>query len=169
MPPSISIVFAENQAHKYFDYRLSEQDRKPVDAFEKNQASLLILTHYNDTARSLRSFFNRRIPLWEGHTRTGLESLMDAVRSGQGDSAAVAAAVVAFMSNIGKGFSPSAFGDEFEREAREGCIAKRRGKPAKVQELARFLVANADHRGVANMLRRLWGAESHRRQRLRRH
>lgn len=156
VPPSVSIVFAENQAQKNFDYRLSEQDRKQVDAFEKNQPSLLILTPYNGTARSLRSFFNRRIPLWEGHTRTGLESLMDAVRSGQGDSAALAAAVVAFMSNIGKGFSPSAFGDEFEREAREGCIAKRRGKPAKVQELARFLVADADHRGVANMLRRLW-------------
>jgi DNA helicase-2/ATP-dependent DNA helicase PcrA len=155
VPPSVSIIFAENQAHKNFDYRLSEQDRKPVDAFEKNQGSLLVLTHYNDTARSLRSFFNRRIPLWEGHTRTGLESLIDAVRSAQGDSAAVAAAVVAFMGNVGKGFSPSAFGDKFEREAREGCIAKRSGKPAKVQELARFLVADADHRGVANMLRRL--------------
>lgn len=156
VPSSVSVVFAENQAKKNFDYRLSDQDRKPVDAFEKDQQSLLILTHYNDTARSLRSFFNRRIPLWEGHTRTGLEGLMDAVRSGQGDPAALAAAVVAFMGNVGKGFSPSAFGDEFEREAREGCIAKRRGKPAKVQELARLLVANADHRGVANMLRRLW-------------
>jgi hypothetical protein len=155
VPPSVSIVFAENQAQKNFDYRLSAQDRKPVDAFEKNQPSLLILTHYNDTARSLRSFFGRRIPLWEGHTRTGLERLVDAVRSGQGDCAALAAAVVAFMGDIGKGFSPSAFGDGFEREAREGCTAKRRGKPAKVQELARFLVADADHRGVANMLRRL--------------
>ena len=156
VPSSVSIVFAENQAKKNFDYRLSDQDRKPVDAFEKDQQSLLILTHYNDTARSLRSFFNRRIPLWEGHTRTGLEGLMDAVRSGHGDPAALAAAVVAFMGNVGKGFSPSAFGDEFEREARESCIAKRRGKPAKVQELARFLVTNPDHRGVANMLRRLW-------------
>lgn len=156
VPPSVSIVFAENQAEKNFDYRLSAQDRKPVDAFEKNQPSLLILTHYNDTARSLRSFFDRRIPLWEGHTRTGLERLVDAVSSGQGDCAALAAAVVVFMGDVGKGFSPSVFGDGFEREARDGCTAKRRGKPAKVQELARFLVADADHRGVANMLRRLW-------------
>ncbi len=41
--------------------------------------SLLILTRYNDTARSFRGFFNRRIPLWEGHTRTGLEKLVDVV------------------------------------------------------------------------------------------
>ena len=156
VPSSVSIVFAENLAKKNFDYRLSDQDRKPVDAFEEDMQSLLILTHYNDTARSLRSFFNRRLPLWEGHTRTSLEALMDAVHSGQGDAGALAAAVVAFMGNIGKGFSPSAFGDELEREAREGCTAKRRGKPAKVQELARLLVADADHRGVANMLRRLW-------------
>lgn len=156
VPSSVSIVFAENQAKKNFDYRLFDQDRKAIDAFEKDKQSLLILTHYNDTARSLRSFFNRRIPLWEGHTRTGLEGLMDAVRSGEGDPAALAAAVVAFMGNVGKGFSPSAFGDEFEHEARAGCTAKRRGKPAKVQELARLLVANPDHRGVANMLRRLW-------------
>lgn len=156
VPSSVNIVFAENQANKTFDYRLSDQDRVPVDTFEKDQQSLLILTHYNDTARSLRSFFNRRIPLWEGHTRTGLEELMDAVRSGQGDPAALAAAVVVFMSNVGKGFSPSAFGNAFEREAREGCIANRRGKPEKVQELARLLVTNPDHRGVANMLRRLW-------------
>jgi superfamily I DNA/RNA helicase len=32
---------------------------------------------------------------------------------------------------------------------------KCRGKPAIIQELARFLVAEADHRGVAKMLRRL--------------
>ncbi|MFY4729874.1 ATP-binding domain-containing protein, partial [Nitrospira sp. BLG_2] len=156
LPPSVNIFFGENIAKKNFDYQLSDQDRKPVDAFEKAQQSLLILTHYNDTARSLRSFFNRRIPLWEGHTRTSLERLMDVVHRGRGDPAIVARGVVEFMGNIGKGFSPSAFGDELEREAREGCRSKRRGKPAKVQELARFLVDNADHHGVARLLRRLW-------------
>jgi hypothetical protein len=155
LPPSVNIVFAENQARKPLDYQLTTADRKPIDAFEKRQASLLILTHFNDTARSLRGFFNRRIPLWEGHTRTGLEKLVDAIRASQGDRAALADAIVNFMGDVGKGFSPSAFGDTFKEEAREGCTATRRGKPATIQELARLLVAEADHRGVAKMLRRL--------------
>jgi hypothetical protein len=155
LPPSINIVFAENQAQANLEYQLTGQDRRAIDAFEQAQSSLLILTRYNQTARSFRGFFNRRIPLWEGHTRSGLEKLVDALRAGQCDSGALAAAIVTFMGDVGKGFSPSAFGDRFEQEAREGCTAKRRGKPAMIQELARFLVAEADHHGVAKMLRRL--------------
>jgi DNA helicase-2/ATP-dependent DNA helicase PcrA len=156
VPSSVRIVFAENLAQKNFAYQLSDQDRRPVDIFENDQQSLLILTHFNDTARSLRSFFNRRIPLWEGHTRTSLEGLLKAVKRAQGDPAAVAAGIVDFLGDIGKGFSPSAFGNEFEKEAGEGCITRRRGKLAKVQELARFVVDDPDHHGVANVLRRLW-------------
>ncbi|MDH8013885.1 hypothetical protein QIH10_27480, partial [Klebsiella pneumoniae] len=94
-----------------------------------------------ETARSFRGFFNRRILLWEGHTRSALEALVDAVRVGQGDVSALAAAVVVFMNEIGKGVSPSAFGDRFEKEVREGCSARSRGKPAMIQELARYLLA----------------------------
>lgn len=155
LPPSVNVVFAENKAQKLLDYQLNSADRKPVDEFEKSQISLLVLTHFNDTARSLRGFFNRRIPLWEGHTRSGLEKLVDAIRTSQGDHAALADAVVTFMGDVGKGFSPSAFGDKFKQEARDGCTAARRGKPATIQELARLLVSEADHRGVAKMLRRL--------------
>jgi superfamily I DNA/RNA helicase len=71
------------------------------------------------------------------------------------DRAVLAGAVVTFMGEIGKGFSPSAFGNSFEQEVREGCTAKRRGKPATIQELARFIVAEPDHRGVAKALRRI--------------
>lgn len=155
LPASVSVVFAENQARKNFEYQLSSADRRAIDVFEKAQSSLLILTHYNDTARSFRGFFNRRIPLWEGHTRSALEDLVEDVRGGQGNVPALAAAVVAFMNEIGKGFSPSAFGDRFEKEARDGCSAKSRGKPAVLQELARHLLAEPDHRGVAKILRHL--------------
>ena len=155
LPPSVTVVFAENQSQKNLEYQLSRQDRKQIDAFERTQTSLLILTRYNDTARSFRGFFNRRVPLWEGHTRPGLEKLVDALGVGQGDRAALAAAIVAFMGEVGKGFSPSAFGDRFEKEVREGCTGNCRGKSATIQELARFLVAEANHCGVAKMLRRL--------------
>jgi hypothetical protein len=155
LPPSVTVVFAENQSQRNLEYQLSDQDRKQIDAFERAQTSLLILTPYNDTARSFRGFFNRRITLWEGHTRPGLEKLVEALASGQGDRVALAAAIVAFMGEVGKGFSPSAFGDRFEKEVRDGCKANCRGKPATIQELARFVVAEANHYGVAKMLRRL--------------
>jgi DNA helicase-2/ATP-dependent DNA helicase PcrA len=155
LPPSVQIVFAENQAQKALDYQLFGNDRKPIDTFEKAQSSLLILTRQNQTARSLRSFFYRRIPLWEGHTRYGLERLVDAISAAQGDPAGLATATVTFMGQIGKGFSPSAFGDRFVREAKEGCTGNAKGKPAAIQNLARFTVAEPDHRGVAKMLSQL--------------
>jgi hypothetical protein len=155
LPPSVGVVIAENQAKRNLEYQLSPNDRKAVDEFEKAQASLLVLTHYNEAARSFRAFFNRRIPLWEGHTRPALETLADSVRATAGDASAVAAAVVKFMNGIGKGFSASAFGDRFEREVRERCTAKSRGMPGAIQNLARCLLAEPNHRGVAAVLRRL--------------
>jgi len=155
LPPSVTVVFAENQSRRNLEYQLSPFDRRQIDTFERGQSSLLILTRYNDTARSFRGFFNRRIPLWEGHTRAGLEKLLDAIAAGQGDCAALAAAVVAFMSDVGKGFSPSAFGIRFEKEVRDGCAGSCRGKPATIQELARFLVNEPNHCGVARVLHRL--------------
>jgi DNA helicase-2/ATP-dependent DNA helicase PcrA len=148
-------VFAENQAQKILDYQLSSTDRRPIDAFERGQSSLLILTHFNDTARSLRGFFNRRVLLWEGHTRSSLEQLVNVITANPPDRVALAQAIVAFMGRVGKGFSPSAFGDRLIREAREGCATPCRGKPATIQELANFLVLECDHRGVAKLLRRL--------------
>src|SRR5262249_39574973 len=79
LPPSVNVVFAENRSQRNLEYQLSSQDRRQIDAFERAQNSLLILTPYNDTARSFRGFFNRRLPLWEGHTRDGLETLVDAI------------------------------------------------------------------------------------------
>ena len=155
LPPSVTVIYAENTAQATFDYRLASSDRKPIDHFVRDEESLLILTRYNDTARSLRAFFGRSVPLWEGYTRPGLDRLVDAVNVSTGDRAALAAAVVAFTGEIGKGFSPSAFGNRFEQEVKDGCIKKTKGKPALIQGLARCLVDDPTHRGVAAMLQRL--------------
>jgi UvrD-like helicase C-terminal domain/AAA domain len=154
-PPSIHIAYAENQAQRNLDYRLSSVDRTPIDTFERRQSSLLILTRHNDTARATRSVFDRRIPLWEGHTRPALEKLISVLSNGSPAPDAIARAIVSFMGDIGKGFSPSAFGDRFEREVRDGCTKVARGKPATIQLLARFITDEPDHRGVAKVLRRL--------------
>jgi DNA helicase-2/ATP-dependent DNA helicase PcrA len=155
LPPSITVTFAENQAQRNLDYKLLRETRKPIDVFEQAQSSLLVLTHYSDTAQCFRAFFNRRIPLWEGHTRSGLETLVDALVTTERDRAGLAEAIVTFMGCVGKGFSPSAFGDTFQQEVKEGCVSSRRGKAAKIQDLARLLVAEPDHRGVAKVLGRL--------------
>jgi DNA helicase-2/ATP-dependent DNA helicase PcrA len=155
LPPSVRVVVAENQARSARDYQLAPADRRPIDAFVRSEASLLVLTHFNDIARSLRAFFQRRLPLWEGHTRSGLEALVDATQDRRGDPAGLAKAIVRFMGEIGKGFSPSAFGDRFVKEAREGCTGWASGKPAAIQDLARLLVVDPDHRGVAKVLRQL--------------
>lgn len=57
--------------------------------------------------------------------------------------------------NAGKGFSPSAIGDTFEQEVREGCTKGRKGKAGCIQDLARCLVLEPDHRGIAKLLHRL--------------
>jgi len=155
LPASVTVVFAENEALRSGDYWISRQSRKPIDAFEQSQSSLLILTRRNRTARSFRGFFNRRVTLWEGHVREGLDKLVDAVNASRGDPPALAAAVVAFLGEVGKGYSPSAFGNAFVQEARDGCTASRRGRPSTIQHLARFLLDEPDHRGVARVLRRL--------------
>ena len=75
----------------------------------------------------------------------------------RGDPASIASAIVDFMDQTGKGFSPSAFGDRLVQEAREGCVRPCSGiKPPKIQELARFLVTEPNHRGAANLLRRVF-------------
>ena len=152
LPPSVTVVYAENIAQATFDYRLTGADRKPIDHFVRDEESLLILTLYNDTAKSLRAFFGRSVPLWEGYTRPGLDRLVEAVNASTGDRTALAAAVVTFMGDIGKGFSPSAFGNRFEQEVQDGCVKETKGKPALIQELARCLVDDPNHRGVAAML-----------------
>ncbi|MEZ4226707.1 MAG: 3'-5' exonuclease [Polyangiaceae bacterium] len=94
------------------------------------------------------------MPLWEGHTRQFLETLVDAVLDAEGDAAAVASAVVAFMEKVATGFTRSSFGNLLVEEVREGCTRKRKGKPAVVQTLARLVMDEPDHRGVSKVLQR---------------
>lgn len=155
LPPSVKVVIGENLAQRRFDFRLASRDRREIDVFARDASSLLILTHFNQTAMSLCSFFNRRIQLWEGHSRPALENLVEALTTHRGQSLAVAVAVVEFMGAIGKGFSPSAFGNAFIGEVREGCRRARRGRPGTIQELARMVVAEPDHRGAAKVFRRV--------------
>ena len=80
-----------------------------------------------------------------------LTTLLRPLNSSTGDRTALATAVVAFMGDVGKGFSPSAFGNRFKHEVQNGCFKKTTGKPALIQELAKCLVDDPSHRGVSAM------------------
>lgn len=120
------------------------------------EGTLLILTRHNQTARSLRSFFNRSIQLWEGHTRVALDKLVRRVSNAKGNPMLLAGLIVEFMAHIGVGFSPSAFGNRFQKEVGDGCMKPARGASAFIQELAKMILAEPDHCGIAKVLRRIW-------------
>jgi DNA helicase-2/ATP-dependent DNA helicase PcrA len=107
-PQSVQVVIAENRAQRNLAYQLSAQDRRAIDAFELHHQGLLILTRYNETAAALRSFFNRRVPLWEGYTRYALDRLVNAVVAARGSGERLGAAIVAFMGEVGIGLSTNA-------------------------------------------------------------
>lgn len=154
-PSSVSVVRADNCAPRYGDYRLSGVDRRPIDAFERSHESLMILTRVPDVAKNLRAFFDRRIPLWEGHVRRALDGLAQAILMAGADPKQLATSVVSFMNAIGRGFTRSSFGDLLIREVTEGCVRRLGGKPAALQSIARLILESPDHRGVAAALRQL--------------
>lgn len=155
LPASVAVVFAENQAKRRGSYQVPGHARRAIDAFQERHSSLLVLTRYNRTTRSIRAFFNRRIPLWEGHVRTALDRLVVELNAKRGDLDGIAAAAVAFLNDVGKGLGPSTFGDRFKKEINSRCAKPAKGRPARIQELARLLLDQPDHRGVARMLRQL--------------
>ncbi|MBK8631914.1 MAG: hypothetical protein IPN84_17570 [Sphingomonadales bacterium] len=77
----------------------------------------------NATVTSLRAFFGRRIPIWEGHVRDGLASLVSLAAANKGNPTELAKGMVAFMGGVASGFSPTAFGNRFVTEAQNGCAA----------------------------------------------
>jgi DNA helicase-2/ATP-dependent DNA helicase PcrA len=155
LPPSVTVVRADNQAQRHLEFRPANADRRPIDAFADGPHTLMVLTRNNLAARSLRSAFNRRILLWEGHTRSALETYVDALTGANSDRNAVAAAVVAFIQGTTVGFTDSGFANTFTQDVTEGCQRARRSKPAKLQDLARLIVDEPDHRGASKVLSRL--------------
>jgi len=150
-PSSVTWISAKNLAQKQLDFRLETADGRPIRAFAKNHGSMLVLTRYNETAVSIRSFFNRDILLWEGHTRSALDRLVRSLDQSTSPGE-IGKAVVDFMNEVAVGFSPSQFGNVFLEELANGCAKKRTGKPGLIQQLARLVLDSPDHSGVANML-----------------
>lgn len=155
LPREIKLIRADNSAQRHGQFILSKSERLPIDSFVRTAPELLVLASTNATVLGLRAFFNRSIPIWEGHTRDALWELMLACQQHTGNATALTDAFIDFVQNAGVGFSDSSYGRVIRREAAEGCSSARSQKPKKLQSIARLIVDCPDHRGVARALREL--------------
>jgi len=151
-PPGLSVVFADNSAQRHGQYSLERRARSPINLAIDEAKEVMVLAARNDTVQALRPFFNRRIPIWEGHTRDALADLVSSIRDSSDSAFDVGMSVLKFVEEIAVGFAPSEFGNIVLREIADGCKASRRLKPATLQELGRLILAEPNHRGVSNFL-----------------
>jgi hypothetical protein len=155
LPPGVSVVFAENQSPKHGGYSLAQDAGGPIYNLVRTKEAVLVLATHNGTVASLRAFFGRRLPIWEGHVRDGLSVLVGATQKHKGDASNIAQAAVAFITHVATGFSSSVYAKDLLAEVSTGCVSKRSGKPATLQTLGRMILDQPDHKGVAKLLSRL--------------
>lgn len=154
LPPGLTVHYADNTARTQAGFSVTSAVSGPIYA-RSRASSILVLTSQNDTVTALRSFFARALPVWEGHVREGLASLVAHTKMHTGNPAEIARGTVRFMGAVATGFSPSAFGDRLVSEAETGCASNCRGKPQLIQSIARHMLDTPDHRGVARALHHL--------------
>lgn len=155
LPEGLLLIRADNAAKRHGLYILCPAERRPIDNLVNRYKEILILATTNDTVRGLGAFFNRSIPIWEGHRRDALSELIRACQACGGDPVATGEAFIEFIQTVSTGFSDSAYADLLRREITEGCSSRRKQKPAKIQELAQVIIESPDHRGAANALKKL--------------
>ena len=89
LPSGLKVVFADNTAQRNLGFQLDARDRRNLDSDFMGNQPLVILSHHNATVQAIRAFLGRSMPIWEGHTRSALPTLVQRLSS-CGDAAAVA-------------------------------------------------------------------------------
>jgi len=148
LPRGLQVLRADNQAPRHGGFKLDDESRRPVHALAKNNSKLLVLTPYNDTVFGLNAFFGWRIPIWEGYTQDALGNLLASCRRHSGNPVALGRAMCAFLDAVGKGFSPTSYGNRLLQELETKCAKPCRGKPAEIQSVARLILQSPNHVGV---------------------
>ena len=152
LPASVRVLTGDNLSASRTGYQLSKDHRRPIDDLIKNTDHLMILASQNDLVTSLSAFWGRRMPIWEGHTRDALAALVTILRHKAGDAEGLAAGMIAFVAGVATGFSNSSHGDRLLQEVRAGCRRNTTGKPANIQAVARRIMEEPSHVGVAGAL-----------------
>ncbi|WP_063808451.1 UvrD-helicase domain-containing protein [Burkholderia cepacia] len=155
LPRGLRLLRADNRAPRFGGFQLSPAERRPLDIVVRDSPNLLVLTAHNQTVFGLNAFWGARIPIWEGYTRNALGDLLAACRIRSGDPVALGRAMCTFLEAIGKGFSPTAFGNRLAQELETRCARPCRGKPAEIQSIARLILQTPDHTGVGEAIDRI--------------
>jgi DNA helicase-2/ATP-dependent DNA helicase PcrA len=156
-PRGLSVIQADNQAVRALGFQLEDPGRRQVGRMLADEDPLLVLCPHKKTGQFIRAASGRRLPIWEGHSRSAMPELAQAL--GRARSVAeVGEAVVEFCQEVCTGFSAGAFADRFRQELASGCVRPARGKFVALQAMAREIVEAPDHRGVGRMLRQLHAA-----------
>jgi hypothetical protein len=154
-PAGLSIVIGDNSAQSQTGFSLNPSQRKIVDGVMFAGDQMLVLTGSNEMVDSLTAYTNRRIGVWEGHTRDYLAALVEALQAANGNAEAIGNAVVTFVGGVGAGFSMSSHGKRLLQEINDGCCKPTKGKPACIQAMAKLMLAEPSHVGAAQALKLL--------------
>jgi AAA domain len=155
LPQGLRVIRADNIGMRG-QYRITQQQRAPLNQHLQPLNSVLILASQNSTVSSLRPFY-RAMPVWEGHVREALDELCNGVRQHKGNAVETGKSAVTFVSKVSTGFTATNFSKRMMQEIEGGCVANCTKKPATLQALGRILLEQPDHRGVAAFLMRLRG------------
>jgi len=151
-PAGLAILVADNSAQARTQFALNPTQRKLVDGVMMSGDQMLILTGNNDLADALTAYTNRRVGIWEGHTRDKLAVFVEALQAANGNAEAIGTAVVAFVGGVGVRFSMSSHGKRLLQEIKDGCCKTTKGKPACIQAMAKLILAEPSHIGAARAL-----------------
>lgn len=153
VPQGLTIVTARNMAQKRTGYILAPGDRRRLDSTRRHCNPLLVLAPSNELVASLRAFWNRGLPIWEGHQRNALTNYVNAISEGLGNPESIGTAVIKFLQTVAVGFTMNSHGDRLMTEISENCARLVRGeKPPRIQALARLICNRPDHRGAGDAL-----------------
>lgn len=155
LPTGVEVYRADNISQARGTYRTSAADGGPLRQLARLK-DVMFLSSQNHAVQALRPYFGRRVPIWEGYSRSALTKLVEAVDCATGEPCHIAEAFVEFVQSVGVGFSNSRFADRFLREVSDGCRKRTTGMPAALQDLGRCILQNPDHRGISSCLKSLW-------------
>ena len=125
LPEEVTIVRANNTSPTRSGFLLSRDDRAQLDAVKRSRDPLLVLAPTNALVSSLRAFWFRSLPIWEGHQRSALASFVNSIANAAGDASQVARAYLEFVSAVGIGITMNSHGDRLMREITEGVRESR--------------------------------------------
>lgn len=151
--PGLTVIRADNELPPHIGYRIAREDRRALNA-AVDENDVMVLAAQVARVKALRSFWGRRIPLWEGHTRPELAALVRDVSENAGNAPALAGFLVRFACSIGVGITRATHGERIVREVVTGCAGRSTGKIANIQAIASEILRDPTHRGIARGLER---------------